>query len=77
MGDLRVIEAEPIGEDVITTLREVLAKAETGELSSVAITVVYRNGCTGSAWSARPSAGLQLGSVALLQWRLAEKTASV
>ena len=73
MADLHVIEAEPPGEDVLAKLRETLAEAEAGNLSSVAIAVVYRDGSTGSAWSSPPSAGLQLGSVTALQARLAKR----
>jgi hypothetical protein len=75
MGQLEVIEAEPLGEDIVEKLEAVLSKAKKGELSSVAIAVVYRDGSTGGSWSKAPSSSLQIGSVTMLQWRLARKLA--
>lgn len=63
---LRVLDAEPIGADVVEALRTALDKAEAGELSSVAIAVVYRDGVTGRFISKPPSLGLLLGSVTRL-----------
>jgi hypothetical protein len=71
--DLRVISAEPLGVDIIEVLRRALEKAEAGELSSVAIAMVYRDGCTGASWSSAPSLALLLGSVARLSHILARK----
>lgn len=68
-----VIEAEPVGADIIVKLKEALEKAEKGELSSVAIAVVYRDGSTGSSWSVAPSLGLQIGAVSMMHWRLANR----
>jgi hypothetical protein len=67
---LTVIEAEPIGEDVIEKLSEVLSDAKRGELSSVAIAFVYRDGETGAVWSKAASAGLLVGAIARLAWKL-------
>ena len=67
---LSVIEAEPVGADVIDRLEELLEKARAGEISSVAAAVVYRDGSTGSCWSSAPSFGLLIGSTAVLQANL-------
>lgn len=64
---LKVIECEPIGESVVERLEEVLEKAYAGEISSVAIAVVYRDGSTGSAWSRMPSVSTMIGAVARMQ----------
>jgi hypothetical protein len=69
-GDLKVIEPEPCGADVVEKLEEALEKAKSGELSSVAIAIVYRDGCTGSSWSAPLSYSILIGAVARLQHRL-------
>lgn len=67
---LKVIESEPIGEDVIAKLEEVLERARKGELSSVAVAVVYRDGCSGQSWSQCPSLPALIGSVAKLKHKL-------
>lgn len=66
-ADLRVIEAEPVGPDVVEHLEEALEQARKGELSSVAIATVYRDGTTSRAWSSAPSLSLLIGSVARLE----------
>lgn len=68
--ELRAIDAEPLGADVVAKLEEALEAARAGELSSVAIAVVYRDGSTGTSWSKAPSVGLLVGSTARLQHRL-------
>jgi hypothetical protein len=72
MTALRVIEAEPVGGDIVDKLQTALNEALAGRLSSVAIAVVYRDGATGSSWSEAPSLGLLLGSATLLQARIAK-----
>lgn len=67
---LRVIDAEPLGEDVVQKLEEALVEARAGKLSSVAVAVVYRDGCTGTSWSNPPSIGLLLAAATRLQYRL-------
>ena len=70
MPDLHVIPAEPVGTDIIERLEEALSKARAGEVSSVAIALVYRDGCIEGSWSAPPSHGLLLGSVNRLAYRI-------
>jgi hypothetical protein len=70
MADLHVLEAEAISPDLVQTLEEALAKAKAGELSSVAIAVVYRSGCINWAWSTPPSFGLLLGAVHRMAHRM-------
>lgn len=67
MAELKVLDAEPIGEDVIAKLEEALAEAREGRLSSVAIATVERDGTTNRSWSTAPSMSLLIGSVARLQ----------
>jgi hypothetical protein len=70
VAELHLLSAEPPGKDVLAIIKEVLAEAEAGRLSSVAIAVVYRDGATGNCWSSPPNAGLQIGAVATLQAKL-------
>lgn len=74
MIKLRAIDAEPLGDDVIATLEEALAKAKAGDLSSVGLVVVYRDGTTGRAWSKAPSVTLLAGAAARLQYALLKLT---
>ncbi len=67
MPDLHVIDAEPLGADVIATLEAALEKARTGEISSVAVAVVERDGSVNRTWSTPPSLSLLIGAVARLQ----------
>ncbi len=74
MADLHVIDCLPAPDgDLIALLEDTLAKARAGEVSSVALAVVYRNGNTGDGWSTLPNMALQLGAVATLQYRLARR----
>lgn len=68
--NLKVIDAEPVGEDVAAKLQEALEKANAGELSSVAVAVVYRDGTCGSSWSSAPSLSCLIGAVTRLQHSL-------
>lgn len=70
MVDLVAIDPEPAGTDVIATLERAMEKARAGELSSVAVAFVYRDGCTGHVWSLLPSFGTMIGSVARLLHKL-------
>lgn len=42
--ELRVLDAEPVGENVVATLKRALKRARAGDLSSVAIAAVKRDG---------------------------------
>jgi hypothetical protein len=68
--NLIALDAEPAGADIIDRLEEVLELARKGELSSVAIATVYRDGAPGRSWSTPPSHTLLIGSVARLQHAL-------
>lgn len=70
MADLEVITAEPPGKGVIEILRETLSQAEKGDISSVAVAVVYRDGNTSSGWSKVPSFSTLIGAIARLQAKL-------
>jgi hypothetical protein len=70
MSELRVLSAEPLGEDVIQLFEDALARAKRGEISSAAVGIVFRDGTTQTAWSRPPSQGLLIGCVSHLMWRL-------
>lgn len=70
MTTLRVLEPESPAANVIETLEEALAAARAGELSSVAIALVYRDGSAGALWSDLPSRVAALGSVSRLAHKI-------
>jgi hypothetical protein len=72
-AELKVLEAEPLGAGIKEALGEVLVMAERGELSSVAIAYVYRDGSIGGSNSAPPSRPLLVGSLAYLQQRMIDR----
>lgn len=71
--NLRVLTAEPLGEGIFEALNEVRALAERGELSSIAIVMVTRNGNTGQRWSTAPSLPLLMASAQTLVYRLSKR----
>jgi hypothetical protein len=73
MADLREITSEPPAENIVPLLEQIIKRAKAGELSSVAVAMVTREGATGQEWSRLPSVGAMIGSVATLQHRLIER----
>lgn len=71
--NIRVLTAEPLGEGILEHLDEVRERAERGELSSIAICCVSREGETSQCWSPAPSLGLLLGSAQVLVYRLSKR----
>ncbi len=67
---LHAIPLEPLGIDVVEKLEEILEAAKRGEISSVAIACVYRDGMTGSTWSAVPTFSMLIGALRCLEYRL-------
>lgn len=70
MAELHAIEPESVSPDLIMTIEELLEKARAGELSSVAVAYVYRDGTIGRGWSTPPCFGALLGAVSRLQHRM-------
>lgn len=70
MPDLRVIEAEGVSPDLIPTIQELLDKANAGEISSVAVAYVFRDGSVGRGWSTPPTFATLLGAVVRLVHRM-------
>ena len=73
MAELRTITCEPPGQDIVPLLESLIERANAGELSSVAVAYVSREGVTNQEWSAPPSLATLIGSVASLQHRLLER----
>lgn len=73
MAELKVLDAEPVGADVIEKLEEALALARENRLSAVALATVDRAGMAGNSWSKTPSLSTLIGSVARLQAALIRK----
>jgi hypothetical protein len=68
--NVKVLDAEPVGADTVAKLEEALEKARAGQLSSVALAVVYRDGTSGRAWSSAPSLSCLIGAVVRLEHAL-------
>lgn len=66
-ANLHVIHAEPEGSDAVRVLEELLERAKAGDLSAVAVSVVYRDGPIGSQWSYTPNIGSLLGAIVRAQ----------
>lgn len=64
---LHVLDAEPPSTTLVKVLEETLEMARKGELSSVALAYVYRDGHSGAAWSKVPSFSCLLGATMRLQ----------
>ena len=69
-AELHVLDAEPVGPDIIERLEEVLEVAREGKLSSVAMAFVWRDGTCGHVWSSSPSLSCLVGAVARMQNKL-------
>lgn len=70
MSKLHALDPEPAAANVIETLEEALEMARNGELSSVAIALVYRDGCSGAIWSFLHSRVAALGSISRLAHKI-------
>jgi hypothetical protein len=68
--NLHVLDAEPIGKGVISLLEDALQAAKAGEVSSVALALVRRDGTMGQAWSDAPSLSCLVGAVTRMQFAL-------
>ena len=61
---------------IIELCRSILARAEAGEISGIAIATTHPDLCTASAWSMEEATLAELlGSVAILQHRLCHEAA--
>jgi hypothetical protein len=67
---LTVLDAEPPGVGIADLLEEVTELANAGELSSLAIAMVYRDGSGDQRWSHACSSAALIGSAAVLLHRL-------
>jgi hypothetical protein len=70
MAELVVIEPEDEGEGLEAMLDRLLGRVRAGEISSIAVAYVGRDGRAGSMWSEAPSFAAQLGAVHRLAHQL-------
>jgi hypothetical protein len=61
-----------VTQSTVDKLEEALELAKSGELSSVAIAFVYRDGHSGARWSYAPSLSCLIGAIARLQHEILE-----
>jgi hypothetical protein len=74
MPDLRAIDAEPPGQAVIRVLKDALDRARKGELSSVAVAMVERDGSADWNWSYVPNSSTLIGSIERMKTDLIRET---
>lgn len=67
---LHVIDSAPPCEDTVRVLEEMLERAKVGDLSSVAVATVHRDGSVGSIWSEVHNLGCMAGAIARMQYRI-------
>jgi len=70
MTDLTVIEPEPHSEAVVPALERALEMARAGDVSSVAIAIVLRDGTSDAIWSDAPNMVTLIGATARLSHKL-------
>lgn len=73
MSKLREITCEPPGQGIDDMLDDLRERHAKGEISALAIAVVFRDGSTESGFSHLPSINTMIGSVARLQHKLIHK----
>lgn len=66
-ADLKVIDAEPLGAGVKERLEHVMELASKGEISSLAIAWVNRDGSPGWRWSHAPNTSTLIGAIERLK----------
>lgn len=74
MPDLHVLNAEPPGQAVVKVLQDALARARKGELSSVAVALVERDGTSQWDWSMAPNISTLIGAVERMKADLIRST---
>lgn len=70
MADLVAIDPEPLGEGIPETMAWAQKKIDAGQVSSIAIVIVDREGKAWRNWSALPNRATMLGAIARLAHRL-------
>lgn len=70
MADLIPLEPEPLGEGLMPLLEHLMEAAKAGEISSLGVGIVYRDGRIGAKWSFAPSRAALLGAVGRLEHKL-------
>lgn len=74
MPELHVINAEPAGQVVVRVLKDALVRARNGEISSVAIALVERDGGAQWDWSHAPNISTLIGAVERMKADLIRST---
>jgi len=67
---LTLITSQPPAADIADTMDRLLEIVSEGGMSSIAIAMVDRDGCSRTIWSEAPCVQSLIGAVAILQQRL-------
>lgn len=70
MAELIVLDAERQGAGLEAMLEALLEQVRAGEISSIGVAYVYRDGRSGSKWSEAPNFATLLGAVTRLAHKL-------
>lgn len=70
MADLHAIEPETVDPGVVALLEVALAQARDGEIASIGLAIVYRDGVAGAKWTTGGSFMRILGAVHRLAHKL-------
>jgi hypothetical protein len=70
MADLIAIEPETVDAGVVALLETALGQARDGEIASIGLAIVYRDGVAGAKWTTGGSFIRILGAVDRLRHKL-------
>jgi hypothetical protein len=72
-AELIPISCEPVGESIGELIADIQAAHSKGEVSSLAIAIVYRDGSTTQAFSTLPNTATMLGALERLKCKILRK----
>lgn len=73
MAELRKLDAEPLGRGIDGLIDQLREYHEAGQLSGVAVAVVFRDGTTYRGFSDLPNSSTMLGAVERLRYALVRR----
>lgn len=70
MAELHTIEPEPLGDAVVPLLERLLEMAHAGQVSSLGVAMVLRDGSVQSEWTKATPVAALIGAISRLSHRL-------